>query len=267
MIPRTQLPGTELSLSRLTFGTSRLFSAGSRSARHALLETAAQAGFTHFDTAPSYGFGMAERDLGDLFGRDDAVTVTTKTGLYSPGGEGQSWPTIFGRKLLGRVVTSLSRPVVDWSVSTARRALDDSLKRLKRDHVSILLLHEAELPLLDTDEWQRWMAAERQARVGSYGVAVDAERLKSILAAPMPFLEIIQAQDSVSAREAEPVLAAGRPLQFTFGYLSSLSAEERSAAGIARTIKAALARNLHGSVVVSSNQIERVRALAAASQC
>src|SRR5262245_50530975 len=61
---RVQLPGTEIVMSRLSFGTSRLHHVPSGKHRQSLLAAAFDAGFTHFDTAPLYGFGLAESDLG-----------------------------------------------------------------------------------------------------------------------------------------------------------------------------------------------------------
>lgn len=60
---RIILPGTALSVSRFIFGTASLFRAGRRSERLRLLDAAYDHGLTHFDTAPYYGFGSAERDL------------------------------------------------------------------------------------------------------------------------------------------------------------------------------------------------------------
>ena len=265
MIAKIILPGTDLTVSRLTFGTSRLFSAGGRANRYAVIEAAARIGFTHFDTAPSYGFGMAERDLGDVLGGDNSVTITTKTGLYSPGGEDQPWASIFARKLLGRGFPTLSAPIADWSVDRAKRSLDASLKRLKRDRIDILLMHEAELPLLNADEWLGWMDAERKTRVRFFGVAVGGDRLPPILLAPEPMLEIIQTEDSLAQHEADPLLKAGRQLQLTYGYLSSLSDADRSEAGVAATIRGALERNTQGSVLVSTTTASRIPALASAA--
>ena len=83
------LPGTDLTVSRFVFGTSSLFNVRGRANRMALLEEAIAQGFTHFDTAPYYGFGHAERDLAPVLRRHPDVGVTTKVGLCSPGGGAQ----------------------------------------------------------------------------------------------------------------------------------------------------------------------------------
>ena len=85
---RIPLPGTHLTLSRFSFGTASLHHLGALGKQLRHLRAALEAGFSHFDTAPLYGFGMAERALGRAFGdaRSEAVTIATKVGLYPPGG-------------------------------------------------------------------------------------------------------------------------------------------------------------------------------------
>src|SRR6266513_547691 len=79
------LPGTEINVSRLSFGTASLHHLRTSRRRQDLLAAAFDHGFTHFDTAPYYGFGIAEEELGRfLIGRRTEVTITTKVGLYPP---------------------------------------------------------------------------------------------------------------------------------------------------------------------------------------
>jgi len=54
------LPGTGLSVSRLSFGTATLHHHPTTAKRQAFLAAALDHGFTHFDTSPYYGFGMSE---------------------------------------------------------------------------------------------------------------------------------------------------------------------------------------------------------------
>src|SRR5688500_13589047 len=92
------LPDTDLQVSRFIFGTAGLFNAGMPERRLELLESAFDQGFTHFDTAPYYGFGAAERAMKPFLARHPEATVTTKVGIYSPGGESQSDGLVFLRK-------------------------------------------------------------------------------------------------------------------------------------------------------------------------
>jgi aryl-alcohol dehydrogenase-like predicted oxidoreductase len=252
------LPGTDLLLPRFLFGTANLFNAGTRPRRLRVLEAAVASGLTHFDTAPYYGFGIAEGDLGFVLRRHPHVTVTTKVGIYSPGGEHQAAAAMFLRKAGGRLVPALSRPTLDWNLARARRSLESSLRRLGRDCIDLYMLHEPEFALLAADEWLRWLEDEVGAgRVRYFGIAVDASRLKPFLAAASPLAEIVQTTDSLSGREADTLLTHGRPLQITYGYVSSAIRRNRSV-DVGAVLSQALARNSKGAVIVSTRRPERM---------
>jgi len=109
-----------LRLSEIAFGTgdnAGTMVHGSSAEQLELVEYALEQGINLFDTSAAYGKGAAEVNLGrvlaDLGARD--VHVTTKA--FIP-------PSDFGR--IGEKVTE---------------SLEDSLFRLRRDHVDILLLH------------------------------------------------------------------------------------------------------------------------------
>jgi aryl-alcohol dehydrogenase-like predicted oxidoreductase len=167
------LPGTELLVSRLSFGTASLHHLPTRGRRQALLAEAAALGFSHFDASPYYGFGVAEHELGVfLRGRGDAITVASKVGLYPPGQRRASALLAWSRKAAGRWIPSLSRVVVDWSLRTAERSLESSLRTLGRDCVDLLLLHEPAPGLLDTEEFLLWLTRQRRAgKIQHWGLA------------------------------------------------------------------------------------------------
>jgi D-threo-aldose 1-dehydrogenase len=123
----------------------------SRRERLRLLGAAFDAGITHFDVAPVYGLGTAERELG-LFarGRRDQMTIATKFGLT----------TTRAARLSARVQTPLSRLIArsptlhkqvqsrsstlyrhQYDAPTARASLQASLRNLQTDYVDILFLH------------------------------------------------------------------------------------------------------------------------------
>lgn len=257
---RIILPGTDLSVSRFVFGTASLHHLGRMPDQAAHLEAAAAAGFTHFDTAPLYGFGGAEQALGEVFGGETAITITTKVGIYPPGGADQGHSAMLARKIGGKLWPTLSRAVADFSVSRARRSLEDSLRRLRRDHVDLLLLHEPVPGLLHTDEWLRWQEAEA-GRVRHLGIAGPARIVVPFLEMDGPLVRVIQVRDGLDTREADVVTGAGRPLQLTYGYFSS-DTTGRSGAGI---LSGAMARNPKGAILVYSRSRTRLAEFAAAS--
>jgi D-threo-aldose 1-dehydrogenase len=249
------LPGTDLAVSRFSFGTASLFNAGGAKRRARLLAAAYEHGFTHFDTAPYYGFGTAERDLKSLLAAHPDITVATKVGLYAPGGEDQLQASVFLRKAAGRLVRAFSRPQVDWSVSRARGALTGSLRRLGRERIDLYLLHEPDIALINSEEWLRWLESERD-RVAHFGIAVNALRLGQCLASDTPLARVVQTIDSLTAREADMVLALNRPLQLSYGYVSA--ARRAGPADVPTILSAALRRNFSGSIIVSTTRVQRL---------
>ena len=109
------LPKTELAVSKFIFGTANLFSAGTNKKRQEILSAAVDVGFSHFDTAPYYGFGLAESDLARIFKEHPELTFTTKVGIYPPGGGGsqqkkylvESYLEKFLRAFLNHILTFL----------------------------------------------------------------------------------------------------------------------------------------------------------------
>lgn len=252
------LPGTTLHLSKFIFGTASLFNAGGQKSRITLLEAAIEAGFTHFDTAPYYGFGWAERDLGQVLQRHPSVTVTTKVGIYSPGGEQSSQAAVFVRKAAGRFMPSFSRPSIDFTLQRAKQMLESSFSRLRRERIELYLLHEPELPLLDSDEWRQWLEDEvKSGRVGAFGLALTKDRLLPFLAAAPGLAPVVQVLDSLEEREADCLRSYGRPLQITYGYVSAARARG-STRSVPEILAAALRRNPGGAIIVSTTKPERL---------
>jgi aryl-alcohol dehydrogenase-like predicted oxidoreductase len=254
----TTIPQTGLRCSRFIFGTASLFNAGNTRSRRHLLDSAVASGITHFDTAPYYGFGMAERDLAPVLKANPGCTFTTKVGLYSPGGESQGALAILGRKAAGKLVASLSRPVVDFSLQRAQRALDGSLRRTGRETVDLYMLHEAQVDLVNTDEWLSWLqACVRGGKIRHFGLALTGDRLEPFLQAGSELAGVVQIPDSLDGREADVVRRYGRAMQITYGYVSDARrrGSQRSAADI---LSQALARNREGAIIVSTTRADRM---------
>ena len=150
-----------------------------------LIEFAYECGFRHFDVAPSYGHGMAERILGDTLAPvRDTVTIVTKTGIPHP-------KSVSGFRLLRRLllpVKSMFPSVWKASSGQARRmvappgkfskadilvSVEESLRRLQTDWVDTLLLHEVQPQdvneeLMDTLDDLRTLGRVRAIGLGTY---------------------------------------------------------------------------------------------------
>ncbi|MDB5687333.1 MAG: pyridoxal 4-dehydrogenase [Rhizorhabdus sp.] len=101
---------------------------------HATIRAALDAGIGYFDTAPHYGFGLAERRLGAVLG-DAPILLSTKVGRLLE-------PTNAGGVRHGFVDADPYEPRFDYSADGIRRSYESSLVRLRRDRVDILLAHD-----------------------------------------------------------------------------------------------------------------------------
>ena len=125
-------------LPRLGFGGAaigNLYAAMSDAAAGEVIETAIATGLRYFDTAPHYGFGLGESRLGAaLVGRD--VVISTKVGRRLEPIRTQA------RQRHGFVNAAPFEPVFDYSYDGVMRAFEDSLRRLRRERVDVLLAHD-----------------------------------------------------------------------------------------------------------------------------
>ncbi len=246
---------------RLALGTASLHHLARRLEREALILAARDAGISHFDTSPLYGFGIAERALGVLSRDADNTTIATKVGLYPPGGTEQGRVAVWGRKALGKLIPELSKPLVDLSVKAARRSLDASLRRLGRERVDLLLLHEPEHLLFPSDEWRHWLDTERD-RIGAIGVAGEAAKVLPWVLSGAMQAQVVQTRDSADRQEAEPIRRAGRSPQFTYGHLARRP--KAQARDVGDILRQAIARHPETVLVVSTRRLARIHELSAA---
>lgn len=104
----------------------------------AALVAAAQGGVTHFDTAPHYGRGLAEQRLGSFLAHaddPDRFTVSTKVGRFIHPLTRRAPDDLF----LGAPPGESS---FDFSPSAVHTQLAQSRRRLGRDHIDIVFVHD-----------------------------------------------------------------------------------------------------------------------------
>jgi len=102
------------------------------------LETAWGNGVRYFDTAPMYGYGMAEERLGKFLKTKDRDTfvISTKVGRIIIDSDISSTFEPFFKGAPKR------EPYFDFSYDATLRSFEDSLKRLQLDKIDILLIHD-----------------------------------------------------------------------------------------------------------------------------
>lgn len=270
------LPGTELTGSRLGFGTSSLHHLPRENDRQRLLQAALDLGFTHFDTARMYGEGMAERSLGTWLagGLRQQVTLATKFGIPAHAWSERLPALMYAQRAVGGVARRVGwrgEPERGrfWTEDAAVASLTRSLWALRTDWVDVLLVHEPrmdDLPSLQA--LAPWLLQQKVGgRVRYLGLAGQAVTCLAIHQAMPGVFQVLQVEDSLAGVEADVLTAAGLPLQITYGYLRLAGqAGDTMPLDPPTLLRAALARNSSGMVLVSTRKIERVRDLAALAE-
>jgi D-threo-aldose 1-dehydrogenase len=147
----------------------------------ATVAAALAGGIGYFDVAPHYGFGLAEERLGRALAAHDpdaCAIVSTKVGRILEPTDSRA------PERHGFVAARPFEPRFDYRRDAVLRSLDDSLARLRRERVDILLAHdlgalthgeEAERHLKDfLDGGYRALRALRDAgTIAAIGVGVN----------------------------------------------------------------------------------------------
>jgi D-threo-aldose 1-dehydrogenase len=292
MLETIALPGSGRVTTRLGFGGSGLMGGISERDSLRLLETAFDAGVRHFDVAPAYGHGYAERCLGNfLRGKRDQVTVATKFGILPPSQAGllevargvvrpvvARLPAV--RKRVAQAATGL-KSKANFAAEEARRSLERSLRELGTDRVDLWLLHEATAKDLDGSDLLPWIQeTQRQGLIGAYGVGADRRRVAEVWESHRDFCPVLQFE--WSALEKEQAHFPGALVihhRAISGAIDTFRDRIRQDAGLCRRwsnavgvdlsdekllagvlLQAALAANPMGMVLFSSRVPEHIRA-------
>jgi aryl-alcohol dehydrogenase-like predicted oxidoreductase len=268
-----------------------------------LLQTAFDAGITHFDTARCYGYGEAEVAVGDLLaavGRD-RVTIATKFGILAP----RRTPVLMAAKAaarlvasahpsLGRLVNRRAQGMVrtgTFDVASATASLEASLRALRTDHVELLLLHECELEDMSDDILAFLDRARRDGKILAHGIATRPAPTRDILMQRGEAVPVVQVADGIVSPQLPqlPLGATPATAVITHSALGPQFAALRSrlagdpvaarhwsgrlgfdAAGDGQRLAglflaAAVSANPRGAVLFSSTQEANIRANAAAA--
>jgi D-threo-aldose 1-dehydrogenase len=154
---------------KLGFGTAPLgnmFRAIPDAEAAATVEAAWQHGIRYFDTAPFYGAGLAEIRLGDILAKHkrSEYVLSSKVGRVILDEVEDVSARDLGEK--GGVFAH-GRPnkiVNDYSADGTMRSIEDSLKRLKTDHIEIVWVHDVAQDFYGDD----WLSVFETARKGAF---------------------------------------------------------------------------------------------------
>lgn len=141
-------------VSVLGFGAApigNLYQAVSNDDARDSVRAAIKAGIRFFDTAPFYGFGLSETRLGDILSEDklrESVILSSKVGRLLEPVENAA------HERYGFVGAPALEPVFDYSYDAVMRSFEESCKRLRTDHIDVLLAHDLG-PLTHGDDHER----------------------------------------------------------------------------------------------------------------
>ena len=190
------IPGTSLSVSRVAIGTwaigGWMWGGTDETESIATIRAALEHGINVIDTAPVYGFGRSEELVGKAIAPGSLrsrVLIATKTGL--------EWEN-------GRVFRNASRTRI-------LREVEDSLRRLRTDHIDIYQVHWPD-PLVPIEETAEAMhTLFRQGKIRAIGVSNFS--VAQMEAAFHPNLGIYQSADQGEFRDRESDYKIPDPLR------------------------------------------------------
>jgi len=263
-----------LSASRAGFGTAALHHLWRGADRAALLHRCLDCGVTHFDTAPLYGHGLAERELGRLgFGRRGDVTLATKFGIEpEPLAERVAllrYPAMALRAGLRRLRrgAAAARPR-DFRAARMRLSLDRSLRNLRADRVDILFLHDPrpDDAGIDDELLRELERVQSEGKVRAFGISGAPAACVAIASRCAPLGGLLQADVGQDAAGAERLRAAGLRASITFGHFREAlvaSSGADAAAIVSQQTARAVRGNPDGVILFSTRRPQRVADLAA----
>ena len=215
---RTLWPGgprvSALGFGAMSFGG--VFGATSESESLACLDAMYEAGITFVDTANIYGMGVSEQVIGRwLASRRPDVVIATKASIING-----------------------PPRVIDNSAAHLRRELEDSLRRLGRDHVELFYLHRREVDRPLEEVIGTLADLEREGKIGGYGLSEIAPETLRAAHALHP-CRAVQNEYSLWSRQPELGLV-----------------QECARLGVAFVAFSPLARGMLGTVPLGADQVK-----------
>ncbi|WP_309084607.1 aldo/keto reductase [Chelativorans sp.] len=202
---RRRLGSSDLEVTAFGFGTAPLGEHKMlvpEAAAEETLEAAFQSGIRYFDTAPFYGYGLAEHRVGRFLrqGPRSECVFSTKVGrLLRPRRAADQGPRPFKGGLE-------FEPVFDYSYAGTMRSIEDSLQRLGLARIDIALIH-------DIDRWTHgdaFPARLREALDGAYPALCRLRSEGVVAAIGIGVNEVQTCLDFAEHGELDCIMLAGR---------------------------------------------------------
>ena len=158
------IPGTSLNVSEVGFGVWTLSTGWwgevTDEKAHHLLRYALDRGINFFDTADTYGNGRGEKLVGDALYRErERTVIATKFGydFYHYAGERKGQQEI----------------PQDFSPKFVKFACEESLKRLRTDHIDLYQIHNPKMSAVEADDlYAALEKLKKDGKIFAWGAAL-----------------------------------------------------------------------------------------------
>ena len=289
-----RLPNNNVPTTSIGIGCAYLTEVFGLSRESAVIDVAYEAGARHFDVAPQYGLGTAEKMLGiALQGRRTSVTVSTKVGILP---RNASSAELLLRALASPVrgllrgrrnltvnsynTSSATRYARNYEPSYVNKTLESSLRSLRTDYVDAWLLHMISLEELSDELLSCLLKCRREGKTRAIGLATTREETGRIVNAFPGVFDLVQyawsaLDEPIVHQPGGPFLITHRALMRAYGPLVAWFASNPEACrrlsdvtGMdlfdrkrlsATLVGAAVAANPTGIGLVASRSVERTK--------
>ncbi|MBM7569975.1 aldo/keto reductase [Aquibacillus albus] len=155
----TNLGRTGLKVSKLCLGTMNFGVDTEEKEAFKIMDAALDAGINYFDTANIYGWG------------DNAGLTEKIIGRWFEQGGNRREKVVLATKVYEKINNPLDGPNDEPGLSAykIRRHLEDSLRRLKTDHVEIYMMHHIDRNITWDEVWQAFENANHQGKIDYVG--------------------------------------------------------------------------------------------------
>lgn len=247
---------------RLGFGTSRLHYIDTHR-RQKLLAEAAELGFTHYDTAPAYGDGLAEREIGRFVkGKRARFIIATKFGI--PANSALSVVPALSLPVRGIQAIArragIRRALPPITAHKLRQSIEQSLRRLGIDWVDILFLHEPNPERIPSvgSVLEELISLRQRGLIRHFGLAGTWRGIADLGDAGFKIGQVVQTHEFEWPENRIPDITYGAISQ---GPQSAFAPSIDTTLALQR-VESALRRRPQGLLLVSTTKPENLRLLA-----
>lgn len=260
------LAGTSLSSSRLGFGLSGLHHLLRSRERQNLLSSALHDGITYFDTAPYYGHGLAERELGSFAAAHrNRILIATKVGIQADPWLNRMPVLMYSRLATNAVLRRITRRKsfimtrkYDYGARSAAASVERSLRALRTDHLDILYLHDPTLSRLTEPHllFETLRGLQTAGKVRYFGLTGNVRECMAILDTHPGLRCLLQVDASAGNAQLEALTAAGIAFHASYGHFRTRQGS------LADALVEATRANRRGVILFSTRSAARVGAMA-----